>query len=49
MPFVENSSRRWYQFDIFNDEPGLVHGIFTRQGGVSPSPWSSLKYGDLGW
>ncbi len=43
MPFVENSAQRWYQFDIFNDEPGLVHGIFTRQGGVSPSPWSSLN------
>ncbi len=25
--------------------PGLKHGIFTRQGGVSESPWASLNLG----
>jgi polyphenol oxidase len=25
----------------------LIHGIFTRQGGVSPSPWDSLNLGGL--
>ncbi len=43
MTFKENAAQRWYQFPIFKDVPGLVQGIFTRQGGVSPEPWSSLN------
>lgn len=33
---------RYYTFNAF-DWPWLVHGIFARHGGVSPSPWSSLN------
>jgi YfiH family protein len=43
MSFIDNSSLRWFQFEIFQDEPELVQGVFTRQGGVSPAPWSSLN------
>ena len=43
MPFEQQANLRWYQFDLLADEPGLVHGVFTRQGGVSPEPWSSLN------
>lgn len=37
-------SIRYYQFEslIF---PGLFQGIFSRKGGVSPSPWKSLNLG----
>ncbi len=43
MPFEEHDGLRWYQFDLFMDEPGLIQGVFTRRGGVSPEPWSSLN------
>lgn len=43
MSFQANESLRWYQFEIFQDHPGLIQGIFTRQGGISPAPWSSLN------
>jgi YfiH family protein len=35
------------KFYTFNnlDEHGVVHAIFTRQGGVSQSPWASLNLG----
>jgi len=32
----------YYQFNLW---PRLKHGIFTRQGGVSAAPWSSLNMG----
>lgn len=33
---------RYYQFDSF-DMSGVVHGIFSRHGGVSPAPFASLN------
>lgn len=42
MPFQQNHSLRYFQFDIFSSE--IIHGIFTRQGGVSPAPWHSLNH-----
>lgn len=33
-----------YQFENLK-APGLFHGIFSRKGGVSPSPWKSLNLG----
>jgi YfiH family protein len=33
----------YYQFDGWNGH--VTHGIFTRQGGVSESPWNSLNVG----
>ncbi len=32
----------YYQFEMW---PTLVHGVFTRKGGVSKPPWSSLNTG----
>ena len=46
MPFIQAGDLRYYQFDLYR-QPELVHGVFTRQGGVSPSPWKSLNLGDL--
>ncbi len=43
MPFHTNGSISYFQFDIFNQAIG--HAIFTRRGGVSPEPWSSLNMG----
>jgi YfiH family protein len=36
---------RYYQFASMADQPGLVHGIFTRQGGQSRAPFDSLNIG----
>lgn len=44
MPFRQTGSLRLYQFQSL-DHPRLVHSIFTRKGGVSPEPWSSLNVG----
>ncbi len=43
MPFCEDNGIRYYQFDIF--PRAVVHGVFTRRGGVSPAPWASLNAG----
>jgi polyphenol oxidase len=32
-----------YEFESLRPQRGLAHGIFTRHGGVSPSPWHSLN------
>jgi hypothetical protein len=37
-------SIKYYQFSSFIDL-GVYHAIFTRHGGVSPSPWKSLNFG----
>ncbi len=34
---------KFYQFDYLTSSAGIVHGVFTRQGGVSPAPWASLN------
>jgi YfiH family protein len=44
MPFYQQDQLRYYRFDLF-EMPGIVHGIYTRQGGVSPLPWASLNHG----
>lgn len=44
MPFAQTGSIRYFQFNIFRDH-ALLQGIFTRHGGVSPDPWSSLNVG----
>lgn len=35
----------FYQFDALAAQPRLVHGVFTRKGGVSPAPYESLNVG----
>jgi len=39
-------STPYYTFSALDAFPELVHGVFTRRGGVSPAPWDSLN---LGW
>ena len=43
MHFSENSGIRYLKFDIFPDS--VVHGVISRRGGVSPTPWESLNVG----
>ncbi|MBU0514257.1 MAG: polyphenol oxidase family protein [Proteobacteria bacterium] len=33
----------YFQFNIFSTHPELIHGVFTRAGGVSPPPYDSLN------
>ncbi|HXF85404.1 MAG TPA: peptidoglycan editing factor PgeF [Anaerolineales bacterium] len=40
-PFVQHNGLSYYRFASL----GVRHGIFTRQGGVSPAPWASLNVG----
>jgi YfiH family protein len=44
MPFCLHDDIRTYSFASL-EETGLVHAIFTRQGGFSPAPWDSLNLG----
>lgn len=39
-----SGSLKYYQFNSLQGTP-VQHGIFTRQGGVSPDPWRSLNVG----
>lgn len=44
MPIRFEDSLSFFQFDFLPPED-IVHGIFTRHGGVSPRPWQSLNVG----
>lgn len=44
MPFRQAGELRILEFDSLST-PRLIHGIFTRQGGLSPAPWDSLNLG----
>lgn len=44
MPFDESGNIRFYTFESL-DHLNLVHAIFTRSGGVSRTPYSSLNLG----
>lgn len=46
MPFHQTGSIRYYTFDSL-DDAGVIHAVFTRRGGLSPDPWSSLNVGGL--
>ena len=41
MTFIELNGLRYFQFDTLQ----VRHALFTRHGGVSPSPWNSLNVG----
>ncbi len=43
MELVEKNGLRWYRFPGLAALPGITHGVFTRQGGVSGGPYSSLN------
>ena len=42
MPFIHHNGLRYFQFESLGK---TRHAVFTRQGGVSPEPWSSLNVG----
>ncbi len=44
MPFRYSQNAIIFYFENLH-RAGLVHGVFARQGGVSPSPWHSLNTG----
>ena len=46
MAYVEYNQLKYYSFELFADTP-IHQGIFTRQGGVSPTPWDSLNTGGM--
>ena len=46
MPFEDLGRLRVFRFESLAS-PGIVHGVFTRRGGVSPTPWSSLNLGAM--
>lgn len=43
MSFHNNNGIRYFEFESFSDS--LTHAVFTRRGGVSPTPWNSLNVG----
>ncbi len=45
MRTVTRNSLRYLQFELLSRESSIVHGVFTRHGGVSPSPYGSLNVG----
>lgn len=44
MQRIESNGLVLYQFDMWHDAP-FKHGVFTRIGGVSASPWDGLNLG----
>lgn len=47
MRYHQPDEIRYYTFEMFDQEPGLIHAVFTRHGGISPAPWASLNVGGL--
>jgi YfiH family protein len=45
MERLKHNNVIFYQFDSLRHLPGLNHAIFTRHGGISPSPFDSLNVG----
>ena len=43
MKLCQQNGLKYYRFDIFDPFPQLAHGVFTRQGGVSPEPCQGLN------
>jgi hypothetical protein len=44
MAFSQTNGVRYFTFESL-DDPDLIQAVFTRHGGVSPQPWSSLNMG----
>ena len=44
MQLYQAGSIKYYKFTSY-DNQGLYHAVFTRQGGISPTPWKSLNFG----
>lgn len=44
MPFIHSGPIQYYSFDVFRDQK-ILQAVFTRLGGVSPTPWAELNLG----
>lgn len=44
MGFVEEQGLRYFQFELFEQQP-ILHGVITRKGGFSQPPYDSLNTG----
>lgn len=44
MPFYQVGSIKFYRFTSLENQR-IYHAVFTRRGGVSPTPWKSLNFG----
>jgi YfiH family protein len=44
MQSYQTGSIKYYKFSSFENH-GLYHAVFTRHGGISPTPWKSLNFG----
>lgn len=44
VPFYQVGAIKYFTFSSLENK-GIYHAIFTRHGGVSPSPWKSLNFG----
>lgn len=42
---ANDGSPVYYEFEQWAEHPALVHGVFTRLGGVSAAPWHALNLG----
>ena len=47
MPFISSDGLEYFKFESFSS-CNIVHGIFTRKGGISPEPFNSLNLGGTG-
>lgn len=45
MKYHTSNNLKWLTFDHLSHCPGLIHGVFLRQGGVSEGPFASLNFG----
>lgn len=45
MPFQAQDGLRYFSFESLSAT--TTHGVFSRRGGVSPAPWSSLNVGSM--
>lgn len=43
MRWKEEGGLRWIEFEIFDECPRLVHGVFSRHGGVCEPPFDTLN------
>ena len=41
----KNKAIEWLEFELLQDFPEIVHGVFLRQGGISKPPFHSLNMG----
>lgn len=43
---IEKAKLEWIEFELLDPYPHILHGVFSRHGGVSQGPFSTLNLGD---